>query len=152
MAESEVPDPRTGPFVRAALICERMLEEKDGVLTPVRVIDRFSVQAQGAEAPATMPPSKISFVIFVSLAAGDARGGTNLSLRLEPPSVTDARMLWEGTLDFHAGPDQTQNLVLHTNVDARSAGLYWIDVLVEGRRATRIPLRVSYPRTLTRPS
>jgi hypothetical protein len=138
-----------GPYLKAALICERMLEEKDNVLTPVRIIDRINVQARGAEAPETMPAGNIEFVIFTCLVAGEARGPVRLTLRIEPPSVVDSRVLWDGTFDFTAGPDQAHNLILKTRIEARSAGLYWIDALIEGRRITRMPLRVSYSRMST---
>ncbi len=38
-------DPKTGPFV-TALICERILEERDGVKTAVRIIRKSSFSAE----------------------------------------------------------------------------------------------------------
>lgn len=33
----------TGPYLNAALICEKMLREADGVLSPIRIIDRYTL-------------------------------------------------------------------------------------------------------------
>jgi len=36
-----------GPHIQIAAICEKALQEADGVLSLVRIIDRFFVTAQG---------------------------------------------------------------------------------------------------------
>ena len=34
-------NPDYGPYLIAALICQKVLEEKDGVLSAVRIVDRL---------------------------------------------------------------------------------------------------------------
>jgi hypothetical protein len=48
------------PYLKFGLLCERVLEEKDGVLSFVRVVDRFTVGVKGAKVPAEMPPGEIN--------------------------------------------------------------------------------------------
>lgn len=142
-----VVDPGTGPFVKAAILCEHVLEEKDGVLTPVRIIDRVVVQATGIAAPETLPAGKVGFTFLLMLVAGAARGGVNFSVRLEEPSSITERVLWQGSLDFPGPDDQGHNLIITTELEVKSAGLHWLDVYVDQVRVTRTPLRVSYART-----
>jgi len=47
---------RTGPYLQAALLCERVMQEKDGVLSVIRIIDRVIHTAMGPETPDTMGP------------------------------------------------------------------------------------------------
>ena len=51
------PKPRPGPYVCMALLCEKVLNEQDGVLSVIRVIDRITVsrRARGAHAPVCQP-------------------------------------------------------------------------------------------------
>ena len=37
-----------GPYLHAAHFCEKLLTEKDGVLSAIRIIDRITVTASGA--------------------------------------------------------------------------------------------------------
>lgn len=141
------PLPVDGPYLRAAFICEKMIEEKDGTKTPVRMIDRFRVQGNGPTAPADMPTGLLNFVVFVSFVQGEARGNVGVEIKLEPPSVVETKTLWAGTLDFAGGPGQGHDIVLRTELEVHEPGLYWIDVYAEGVRFTRTPLRVSYLRS-----
>jgi len=49
---------RSGPYVQVAAFCERVLEEKDGVLTAVRIIDRFT-QVRPAPSQAGFVPQPV---------------------------------------------------------------------------------------------
>ena len=42
-----------GPNVVAAVFCEKVLQEKDGVLSAIRIVDRFTVSV---EAPSGAAP------------------------------------------------------------------------------------------------
>ena len=50
-----------GPFLQSALICEKVLQEQDGVLSAIRIIDRIYFvigpdgQLFGAAAPSRVP-------------------------------------------------------------------------------------------------
>lgn len=143
--------PVDGPYLRAAFICEKILEERDGVRSFIRRIDRIQVQASGPDAPDTMPSGRVGFTTYVSFVQGEARGNVNVEIKLEPPSVVDTKTLWAGTLDFAGGIGQGHDIVLNTRLDVTQSGLYWLDVYVEGERLTRTPLRISYVRSSTQP-
>jgi hypothetical protein len=42
---------RGGPYIGAAFLCEKILQEKDGVLSAIRIVDRITHSAVGPEAP-----------------------------------------------------------------------------------------------------
>ena len=46
-------DPQIGPFI-SALLCERVLEEREGVKSAIRIIDQLNRQAGGTPPHATM--------------------------------------------------------------------------------------------------
>lgn len=136
----------TGPFLNAALFCERVLEERDGVLTVVRVIDRVIQRAAGPNPPPEMPPFPINITVFISVKSGSARGRHTVTLRPEDPSglkldAVQLPVLFEGD-------DRGANLVLNIGFQAEHEGLYWFDVLLdEQTQITRMPLRVVYEPT-----
>ena len=133
-----------GPYIRVATLCERVLQEQDGVLTVVRVIDRFTITASGPGAPQEMPPSNVSFSIVVMLQSGGVRGRYNLRIVPVTPSGKSLRELSAGV--FLEGEDRGVNVVLNSQLAAQEEGLYWFDVFLEEQLLTRIPLRLLYQR------
>ena len=43
------------PSLRIAALCERVLEEKDGSLSLIRLIDRLVITAEGTDVPTELP-------------------------------------------------------------------------------------------------
>src|SRR6266487_3974568 len=129
-----------GPYVRIATICERALQESDGVLSLIRVVDRLTHTAAGTDAPADMPPVTFSLTLVVMLTSGQARGSYDILLRLELPSglsrdLASQRLLFEGE-------DRGVNIVAPSQLTFESPGLYWIQVLLDSVLMTKVPLRV----------
>lgn len=130
-----------GPYVVAAVLCERVLEEKDGVLTAVRIVDRTTIAApEGAELV-------VALTALISLKPGKAVGRYTIGLRPEAPSGMQLPAL-AAPINFEGGEgDRGVNLVLPLQMQAEE-GLYWFDVLWIDDRAstetvlTRMPLRV----------
>lgn len=133
-----------GPYVRMAALCERVLQEKDGVLSIIRVIDRFTITTSGPAAPAEMPPGNIQFTIVVVLTSGAVRGKYNLRIVPTSPSGKELSELSAGVL--LEGEDRGVNVVLNGQMLVSEEGLYWFDVFAEEQLLTRIPLRLVYQR------
>src|SRR6476661_6453845 len=74
-----------GPWVQAAMLCEKVLEEKDGAMSAVRIIDRVTRYVTGPDAPEEMEPFTYDMTLLIMLKAGDAFGGGNISVQLESP-------------------------------------------------------------------
>jgi hypothetical protein len=137
-----------GPYLNAALICERVLEEKDGTLSAIRIVDRSTLTLNralvGPGVPSQVPEGLapiVPFAVLVSFRSGDASGTFELQLRLERPDG-EIRDVTQPTPLYLAGGDQGTNLVVNVAFNAREAGLYWIRVILAGREITRVPFRI----------
>jgi hypothetical protein len=131
-----VHDP-TGPHLAAALICERVIQEQDGAVTAVRIIDRVTF--------ITLPdherrPQPIWFLI--SFKAGSARGSGTVRVEVERPSTERVTVLEAGV--FFEGEDRGVNVIVNANFEPAESGLYWYDVYYNTERVTRIPLRAIF--------
>jgi hypothetical protein len=133
------------------LVCERVLQEQDGVLSVIRVIDRLMLGSVGPDAPDEMPPLPVNFTLLVMLKAGDARGRFRVRLALEAPS--GQAMPAEATLPvlFEGEGDRGVNLIIPVGFQAEQEGLYWFDVWFGDPRfseqeelLTRVPVRIVY--------
>jgi len=133
-----------GPYVQMAAICERVLQEKDGVLSIIRVIDRFAISAAGPAPPEEMPPGTISPTIVVMLKPGFIRARHNLRIVPTTPSQTTLPEFSAGVL--LEGEDRGVNLIFSAQMIVREERLYWFDVLLDDQLLTRIPLRLVYQR------
>ena len=134
----------TGPYLSAAVLCQSVLEEKDGVVTLVRLIDRLLIASQGPEAPPTLPPTSINLTAVIWLRSGEARGSHTLKLRPELPS---GQSLDAAQVTVHLeGEERGARSVINVNLVAEQEGLYWFDVLFDDTLLTRIPFRVIYQR------
>lgn len=137
-----------GPFLAAALLCERVLTEQDGVISLIRIVDRLTHTVVGPQAPPEMPPVRISWQLVLIFKSGAARGRAEVVLRLEAPS--GLRIPQQTVLPvFFEGEDRGVQLVAGLDLELTQEGLYWIDVLLEDRLMTRVPLRVIYQRVTT---
>ena len=135
---------RDGPFLTAALICERVLDEKDNVKSVVRIVDRVNHQVVGPDPPMEMPPVRgYRLAMLIQFKSGRARGAHNLKLRLLKPSGETARLA-EQMVMFEGEDDRGVDVVANLVADFEYAGVYWIEVMLNDTHVTRVPLRVVY--------
>lgn len=132
-----------GPHIIAALICENVLTERDGVNSCIRIIDKVTIVAEGPQAPATMPLRILPIKIFLCLKNGKAQGNVTLEIRFIKPlggsPKPDRR-----TLHFEGGEDKGQNLIINANVEVDEPGLYWFEFYLNNQLTTRTPFSVIY--------
>ena len=135
-------DEAGGPYVQVAAVCERVLNEKDGVLSLIRIVDRFVVPvptpAPGAETPAVT----INAFLVVALKSGFYEGKGTLRIVPTSPSGKQQPELSSGIL--LEGQDRGMNVVLQLQFVTREEGLHWFDVFFENQLLTRIPVRVLF--------
>jgi hypothetical protein len=133
-----------GPYLNAALICERVLQENDGIVSLIRAIDRFTITTTGQGAPATIPTGLITFQLVVILRSGIFKGVLPIHIVLTSPNND---ILGESFTDvFLEGDDRGANLVSPFQLAVREHGLYWISVYGGDQLFTRVPFRVVYQR------
>src|SRR5258708_39959823 len=135
---------KDGPYLIAALICEKILQEKDETVSIIRMVDRVTLTTQAALMPETLPAMALSLNAFISFKSGSARGRHTVKLSIETPS---GLKLPEQLLPvLFEGEDRGVNLILGINIVVDQEGVYWFDVLLENVLLTRIPLRILYQR------
>jgi hypothetical protein len=132
-----------GPFLQAALLCERVTQGPDGAISIVRLIDRVVVRVSRGTLPTQASPTIVSCHAVVILKTGSRPGQRRLRLVLISPG---GRRLREFSLDIilPPEPDQGVNVVMPLQFTASEEGLYWFDVMLDGEA---LPLtRVSFRR------
>lgn len=133
---------RFRPFLIMALFCEKVLQEKDGVVSLIRIVDRWTVVGAAEK----MPPTSLRFTIAVSFKAGFVRG--KFAIRIKPRSPSGKELpAMEVPVLFEGGEDRGVNLLLDTNITCDEEGVYWFDVKFEDEVVTSVPLRLLYIRS-----
>lgn len=132
-----------GPYISAATFCEKILQERDGVNSIIRSIDRVTLTSEGG-APAELPEGGLlNLTLFVALKADDAKGRHPISIQAQDPRG-QSREPMNFDVNFE-GEERGVNLILQVSIEAIE-GLYWFDVSINHRLLSRVPLRVSYQR------
>jgi hypothetical protein len=149
MAEEEAlpHQDRRGPWVQTALFCEKVLEDKEGVLSLIRVVDRVNRFAMGPASTGQMEPFDYQLMLVIALKPGEATGSATLEIGMQSPDGLthpgpQVSVLFEG-------PDRGVAAVLPTQFRFDQVGLYWFNVRCDGDLLSRIPLRVVYQRSST---
>ena len=133
-----------GPFICAALFCEKILKETDGVLTAVRIIDRFIVRGESEE----MGKKTILFTILISMKSGDFRGRAEITLQPFKPSGKELPKI-SFPVNFEGDSDRGVGIAVPTRIDVDEDGVYWFKVKCGDELITRMPLRILYQRVPT---
>lgn len=133
-----------GPYLAAAVLCEKVLQEKDGVVSAIRIVDRFIITGSGTQPPEKMPKLPVNMTMLIIFKSGDAKGSRTVKIK---PIMPSGRELQETLLPmFLEGDDRGVNLIANIVLEASEEGLYWFEVLCNDEFVTRIPLRLVYHR------
>ena len=132
-----------GPYVQVAAFSERVLDEKDGVKSLIRIIDRVTRHWRGpGTPPEEMEPFDYEVVFTATLKSGRARGMHRVRLSLENPAGELRNVV---NIDVHLeGEERGTTLVLQMVMPISQEGLYWMHMYVDDQEITRTPLRVLY--------
>ncbi len=143
-----------GPYLSAALLCENLLIERDGVSSAIRIIDRVTRTAVGVSPPEQMESFDYKLTLVVTLKAGWVHGSYPLRVTLMDPGK-GIRDILKQTVFFEGGEDRGVSVVGQMAVKFEVEGIYWFEIFLgekkEEKLLTRVPLRVIYLRTFTPP-
>ena len=132
-----------GPFLSAAMFCEKVLQEVDGVKSAIRIVDRITFQAQGTQPPDEMPPFNFQTNLLLQFKSGAARGASQLEIRMVKPSL-DSNSILAQTIMFEGEDDRGVGVICNMNLKIDEPGVYWFYITLDGTTVTRLPLRVIY--------
>ena len=135
----------SGPFLQTACLCEKVLEEKDGVKSAIRIIDRLNHTVIAPAPPEEMEPFDYTMTLLVKLKAGAARGTFPLTIRLSKPSGESPPPI-TNDLYFEGEDDRGVDVAAMMTITFSQPGLYWFDISLADVRLTRIPFRLIYSR------
>ena len=137
----------SGPYVNAALLCEKVLIEPGNVPTFVRVVDRFMVPKFSGPIPpgVQIPQQTLQVSLVVIVKSGDLGAGNfNVTIRLQKPDQTYVPD-FPSSVFFNGGDDNGGMIVMPVNIVTPEAGLHWFDIVFEGvGLIARVPMRVLY--------
>lgn len=132
------------PYVTAALICEKVLQEKDGVLSAIRLVDRIDVKIQTNDPNVKLEnlvTQGINLAGLVSIKSGPFKGKGTIVFDGEGPSGK-IKHLGRYDVDLQ-GEDHGQNVVINLVLLTQEDGLHWFNVRFNEVLLTRVPIRVS---------
>jgi hypothetical protein len=132
-----------GPFITAALFCEKLLQETDGVKSAIRIVDRVIIQTEGPQPPNEMPSFNLQTTLFLQFKSGAARGPLQLEVRMVKPSV-DTKSILSRTVLFEGEDDRGTDIICYLNLKVDQSGIYWFYVYLDDVIVTRLPLRIIY--------
>ncbi|MDY6908265.1 MAG: hypothetical protein SV910_08610 [Chloroflexota bacterium] len=132
-----------GPYLLDACICEKVLEEKDGVKSAIRMIDRLMHTVASPAPPHEMEPFEHAFAILIRLKSGNIRGSRPLEIKLVKPS-SEISTLFRQTIYFEGEDDRGIDIVVNMRMRFELTGLYWFQIHLDDMPITQIPLRVIY--------
>src|SRR5574341_341076 len=106
-----MPERIEGPYLAVAVLCERVLEERDGVLSIVRIVDRLTTTIAGPDAPERMPANPVNLTLLVGLKSGFVRGRHDIEIKIVDPSGRTLGKMPIPVL-FEGDEDRGVNLIL----------------------------------------
>lgn len=137
-----------GPYFQAAVLCEKVLVEQDGVKSAIRIFDRHTRTVAGPTPPPEMEPFTMEASLLVKFKSGAARGSHQLRVIIEKPSGESTPILNQAVL-FEGEDDRGTDIVGSLTLNLDMTGLYWFDIFLDDTRITRVPLRIVYLRNVT---
>ena len=136
-----------GPYLSVAAFCEQVIEDKSGVLSLIRIVDRLDFIIQGPNAPEEMPVSNLNLTLVLTLKSGDARGSHEVKIVPELPS---GETLSPSILSVHLeGGNRGADLISKFDMPLAMPGVYWFKIYIDGEFLTQTPIEVIYTRVVS---
>ena len=136
-----------GPYLTVATFCEQVIEDKSGVLSLIRIVDRMIVTAQGPDAPLEMPTGNLNWTLVLNFKSGDARGSHPVKI---VPQLPSQETLSPIELSMHLeGGNRGANIVAPMTMPFKMPGVYWFKIYLDDMFVTQIPVEVIYSRIVT---
>jgi len=87
-----MPDETGGPWLAMAVLCEKVIESKTGVLSVINVIDRIVISPGGPQVPEQMPTIPIQATAAIMFKSGFATTQYTMRMTLSKPSSEEEEL------------------------------------------------------------
>lgn len=132
-----------GPYVQAAFFCQNVIQETNGLLSIVQIIDGITNFVVGPKPDGASPPFQFQAKLVILLKSGPLRGEREIRVVQEAPDGTP-QAIASIRVPF-GGDDEGVNYISNFTGTYHVEGLYWYNIYVEDELATAIPFSVNYP-------
>jgi hypothetical protein len=132
-----------GPYLSVALFCDQILEEKDGTLSAIRIVDTVTLKI-----PESTPDDQaipIGVWMLLVLKSGDSPGEHEIRVDMRSPTGKVKRgssQKWTLSPQSYGGI----NLRLNTTIMVKKGGVFWADAYLDGKPISHTPLNVTVER------
>lgn len=131
------------PYLKVGTICERVLEEKDGVLSLIRIVDRFTITITGKEPPDQLPQGIKLLTIIMGWVGGLGSHEAALNIISPGGETQKSPQSWSFTLD---AINRGHNIIVTLPIRIAKEGVYWVEFILNDQVKSRIPFQVLYER------
>lgn len=150
MQETTTTPDELGPYRNSALICEKVLQERDGVTSAIRIIDRLTHTIPGTNVD-VMDPFPYQFNLLLGFKSGEALDNYQVTIQPIKPEGDQKVPPANYTVNFEAPADRGVGICAIMQIQFDVPGLWWFDIYLTElsghkriRRVTRIPFRIVY--------
>ena len=146
-----MPDPSQGPWLSFAVLCEKWIEDKNGRISLINIVDQVNFSPQPGQGDATQPVAiPIRLVAAIGFKGGVLRGANDVKLQITKPNGEPGPSMTISVL--FQGEERGTNILSDLNLVLADEGLYWVEVYIQDQFMSRIPLRLAIQRVVFGPS
>lgn len=130
-------------YVSAAFLCEKALQDKDGSLSAIRIVDTYFINIPKDIPSDVIPALELTLLVSLKKASlSPVPESHEVSLRLHAPSGEFAPLSTTKFPFVLTEIGSGHNLIMNLRLPAKEFGLFWFDVNVDGELVTRIPFKL----------
>jgi hypothetical protein len=131
---------RPRAYLSAAMLCEKVLIEKDESLSAIRIVDKVTLQLPPGGLPEGAKPM-VSISLLVSIKSEGDLGEFEIVVNAVRPNSDSKRVAaLPGKLSLSGSG---QNYILNLAIGVEELGLHWFEVLWGEEVLTKIPLTIA---------
>jgi hypothetical protein len=131
------------PYLKYGVICERVMQEKDDVISLIRIVDKFTITITGREPPDQLPEAVKVFTIVMCWAGGLGTHEATFNIQTPGGEVQPSPQSWSFNLD---ALNRSHSIIVTLPVRITKPGIYWVQFVLNSEVKSRIPFQVLYER------
>jgi hypothetical protein len=148
MAKTKPGKKTGGPYLAAAVFCESIIEDQRRLTSALGILDGLQILIP-AHAPEDFPSVTkklpVTLNILLMFKTGDSPGKHTLRLVVEQPNGKKSEMMSQ-EIELAPEPHSGGSVRSVANLGIFSSGLFWIDVFLDSKRLTRMPINIDIKR------